>query len=394
VVCYFKDVTEQRKLEDALLAQTKALEEADRRKDEFLAMLAHELRNPLAPLRNAAEILQIDETGPRERATAQRLIGRQIENMSRMIDDLLDVSRITEGKIVLKKQLVLLESVLASAAGAVRPACQAQGQELTLSLPPRPVHLHADPTRLEQVFGNLLGNASKYGGAGCRIRLSAELAAEGREVLVRVADDGAGIDPELLPRIFDLFVQSSRTLDRAHGGLGIGLTVVQRLVTMHDGSISAHSDGLGHGAEFVIRLPVREAPAAEVASALPVRTRCQRLRMLIVDDNRDSAESMALLQELSGHLARVASNGPEALAIASGFHPQVVLLDIGLPGMDGYEVARQLRQLPGLKEAFLVALTGYGSLADREKARAAGFDEHLVKPADLNQLRRWLEERG
>ncbi len=394
VVCYFKDVTEQRKLEDALLAQTEALEEADRRKDEFLAMLAHELRNPLAPLRNAAEILQIDGTGPRERATAQRLIGRQIENMSRMIDDLLDVSRITEGKIVLKKETVLLESVLTSVAGAVRPACEAQGQTLTLSLPPRAVHLHADPTRLEQVFGNLLGNAAKYAGVGCRISLGAELAAGGREVLVRVADDGAGIDPELLPRIFDLFVQSSRTLDRAHGGLGIGLTVVQRLVTLHEGSISAHSDGLGHGAEFVIRLPVLESPAGEVASAVPVRTRRQRLRMLIVDDNRDSADSMALLQELCGHQTRVANNGPDALVAAGEFQPEVVLLDIGLPGMDGYEVARQLRQLPGLGKAFLIALTGYGSVADREKAREAGFDEHLVKPADLGQLRRWLEERG
>lgn len=394
VVHYFKDVTEQRKLEDALLAQTKALEEADRRKDEFLAMLAHELRNPLAPLRNAAEILRIDETGPRERATAQRLIGRQIENMSRMIDDLLDVSRITEGKIALKKQTVLLESVLTSVASVVRPSCDMQGQKLTLVLPEQPVHLHADPTRLEQVFGNLLGNATKYGGAGCQISLSAELTADGGGVLVRVADDGAGIDPELLPRIFDLFVQSSRTLDRAHGGLGIGLTIVQRLVTMHGGSISAHSDGLGHGAEFTIRLPVLVAPAAEVASAVPVRARRQRLRMLIVDDNRDSADSMALLQELSGHQARVANNGPDALVVACEFRPEVVLLDIGLPGMDGYEVARQLRHMPELAGAFLVALTGYGSVADREKAHEAGFDEHLVKPADLNQLRRWLEERG
>ena len=394
VVHYFKDVTAQRKLEDALVAQTKALEEADRRKDEFLAMLAHELRNPLAPLRNAAEILRIDETGPRERATAQRLIGRQIENMSRMIDDLLDVSRITEGKIALRKEAVLLESVLTSAASIVRPSCAAQGQQLTLLLPPRPVHLHADPTRLEQVFGNLLGNATKYGGAGCHISLHAALTPEGRDVIVRVSDDGAGIDPELLPRIFELFVQSSRALDRAHGGLGIGLTVVQRLVAMHGGSIAAHSDGLGHGAAFAIRLPILEAPAVEIASPIPVPAQRRSLRMLIVDDNRDSADSMALLQQLNGHQTQVAHNGPDALAAAVDFHPEVVLLDIGLPGMDGYEVARQLRQIPELSSAFLVALTGYGSAGDREKAREAGFDEHLVKPADLNQLRRWFEERS
>ncbi|WP_367872094.1 PAS domain-containing protein [Luteolibacter sp. Populi] len=394
VVWYFKDVTEQRKLEDALVEQAKQLEKADRRKDEFLAMLAHELRNPLAPLRNAAAILQVDDTQPHERATAQRMIRRQIENMSRMIDDLLDVSRITEGKIELRKQTVLLESVLTSAASSVRPACTAQGQELTTSMPQLPVYLHADPTRLEQVFGNLLGNAAKYAGAGCHISLKAELAPGGGEVLVRVADDGAGIDPELLPRIFDLFVQSSRTLDRAHGGLGIGLTIVQRLVAMHDGSIAAHSDGLGHGCEFAVRLPVHEGPARMATAPVPERVPRKGLRMLIVDDNRDSAESMALLQELSGHKTCVAHDGPAAILAAADFRPEVVLLDIGLPGMDGYEVARQLRQMPSLAGAFLVALTGYGSSEDRDRATNSGFDEHLVKPADLNQLRRWLEERG
>jgi len=392
VVCYFKDVTEELRLKDALLAQTRELELADRRKDEFLAMLAHELRNPLAPLRNAAEILQIGDIRANERAAAQRLIRRQIENMSRMIDDLLDVSRITEGKIALQKQTVALESILQSAANLVRSACASQGQELTLTLPPHPVHLHADPTRLEQVFGNLLGNASKYGGSGCHISLSAELSADRREVTVRVADDGTGIDPEVLPRIFDLFVQSSRTLDRAHGGLGIGLTIVQRLVAMHDGAIEAHSDGLGHGSCFTIRLPVLDSPALPATAPVALRAERKGLRMLIVDDNRDSAESMAMLQELSGHLTRIAHSGPDAIAAAADFCPEVILLDIGLPGMDGYEVARQLREMPALTEAFLVALTGYGSAEDRERALSAGFNEHLVKPADLNQLRRWLDD--
>ncbi|MCW1912450.1 PAS domain S-box protein [Luteolibacter sp. GHJ8] len=392
VVCYFSDITEEIRLKDALLAQTTALEEADRRKDEFLAMLAHELRNPLAPLRNAAEILQIDDTKPIDRAAAQRLIGRQIENMSRMIDDLLDVSRITEGKITLQKQTIPLAGILQSAANLIRPACTSQGQQLTVSLPSQPVYVHADPTRLEQVFGNLLGNASKYAGSSCHISISAELEPERNLVLIRVADDGAGIDPELLPRIFDLFVQSSRTLDRAHGGLGIGLTIVQRLVTMHDGFIEAHSDGLGRGTAFTIRLPVRDAPSTD-SRATPAYTSSPKgLRMLIVDDNRDSAESMAMLQELSGHLTRIAHTGPEAILAATEFHPEVVLLDIGLPGMDGYEVARQLRALPDLTDAFLVALTGYGTSEDRQRAKDAGFNEHLVKPADLNQLRRWLQD--
>jgi PAS domain S-box-containing protein len=394
VVCYFKDITEETRLKDELLAKTRELEAADRRKDEFLAMLAHELRNPLAPLRNAAEILQIDDTGPHERAAAQRLIRRQIENMGRMIDDLLDVSRITEGKIALRKQTVALESILQSAANLVRLACTSQGQQLTVSLPPHPVYLNADPTRLEQVFGNLLGNASKYAGAGCHISVAAEMTPDQREVLVRVADDGAGIDPVLLPRIFDLFVQSSRTLDRAHGGLGIGLTIVQRLVAMHQGSIQAHSDGLGRGTCFTIRLPVLESACLPPAAAAPSPSPSKGFRMLIVDDNRDSAESMAMLQELSGHTTRTAHSGPDALRVAADFRPEVVLLDIGLPGMDGYEVARQLRKMPFLTHAFLVALTGYGTSEDRELANAAGFDEHLVKPADLDQLHRWLEDRA
>lgn len=395
VAVLFNDITPRKEAEEALKAHAGELALADRRKDEFLAMLAHELRNPLAPLRNAAEILQIEDVTPRERTQAQRLIGRQIENMTRMIDDLLDVSRITEGKIELRKKPVSLEAILTSAASLVKTACAAHGQKLTVSLPSEPIHLLADPTRLEQVFGNLLGNASKYSGDGCHISLSAELApgTEPPQVIVRVADNGTGIDPELLPRIFDLFVQASRTLDRAHGGLGIGLTVVHRLVKMHDGSIEARSAGLGQGAEFVVHLPVLSAPLPEQATAPAPPPRDKGLRILIVDDNRDSAESMAMLQEISGHETRVAHHGSEAVSIAADFLPQVVLLDIGLPGMDGFEVARRLRAMPSLGGSFLVALTGYGSDQDRQRTREAGFDEHLVKPADLNLLRSWLETR-
>ena len=395
VAVLFNDITPRKLAEKDLMAHAEELARADRRKDEFLAMLAHELRNPLAPLRNASEILQIEEVSPRERAQAQRLIRRQIENMSRMIDDLLDVSRITEGKIELRKEPVSLEAILNSAATLVKTACAAQGQELTVSLPSEPIHLSADPTRLEQVFGNLLGNASKYGGDGCRISLSAERVpgAEPPQVIVRVSDNGTGIDPELLPRIFDLFVQASRSLDRAHGGLGIGLTVVSRLVKMHDGSIEARSDGLGRGAEFTVHLPILSSPAPEPSRAAAPEPRNKGLRLLIVDDNRDSAESMAMLQELAGNETRIAHHGSEAIRIAAEFLPQAVLLDIGLPGMDGFEVARRLRAIPSLADCFLIALTGYGSDEDRQRTQAAGFDEHLVKPADLNLLRRWLEAR-
>jgi PAS domain S-box-containing protein len=394
VVCYFSDVTSQQVMETKLVARSAALAHADRAKDEFLAMLAHELRNPLAPMRNAAEILS-GGTGPEERQQAQRIISRQIENMSRMIDDLLDVSRITEGKIELRKEPVELEPILRAAASLARPGCSALNQNLTVSYPSRPVRLLADATRLEQVLGNLLGNACKYGGEGCRISLSAEVDSSGEapEVVIRVKDDGVGIDPELLPRIFELFVQASRTLDRAHGGLGIGLTLVQRLVRMHGGSVEARSEGLGRGSEFMVHLPVMEGavppPPPPGSRGRPAKP----LRILIVDDNLDAAESMAMLQQIRGHETRTAHTGPDAVRMAAEFLPQAVLLDIGLPGMDGYQVARRLRAMPGVESAFLVAMTGYGSEKDRRRAKDAGFDEHLAKPADLELLCRWLRTR-
>jgi two-component system CheB/CheR fusion protein len=394
VVENITDITMRRGLEDALAARAAELARADRSKDEFLAMLAHELRNPLAPLRNAAEILQTPNATVDERTQAQRIIGRQIENMSRMIDDLLDVSRITEGKIELHKQPVALEVILTAATSLVRSGCAARHQDLAVSMPARPVFLNADATRLEQVFTNLLGNACKYSGDGCHITLSAERSAcvEPPEVIVRVRDDGAGIDPELLPRVFDLFVQETRSLDRAHGGLGIGLTLVSRLVKLHGGSVEAHSEGLGHGSEFIVHLPIlRQAPPPP-APPPPVAREISR-RILIVDDNTDSARSMGILQTRRGHVTRVAFTGPDALAVAAEFLPEVVLLDIGLPGMDGFEVARQLRQMPKLTGVFLIAMTGYASPEDLIAGKQAGFDEHLVKPVDLETLRDWLRTR-
>jgi signal transduction histidine kinase/CheY-like chemotaxis protein len=388
---YFLDITERKEVEKTLAEQTSALVMADRSKDEFLAMLAHELRNPLAPLRNATEILRSSAAGPGEREKAQDMMARQIENMSHMIDDLLDVSRINEGKIELHQKPLVLQSVLSGAAAVALPNCAANGQHLRVSLPEKPIVLIGDATRLEQVFGNLLMNACKYSGAGSTISLIAELD-PAQEAIVRVIDDGIGMDPELLPRIFDLFVQSSRSLDRSHGGLGIGLTIVSRLVKLHGGTIEAKSDGLGHGAEFIIRLPLHTSGDLPVAAAAPVGTD-RSLRILVVDDNKDAAETMAMLQELRGHVTKVAHQGAEAVAIAAGFQPEVVLLDIGLPGMDGFEVARRLRSMLETRDAFLVALTGYGTEEDRKLAKVAGFDEHLAKPADLDLLREWFRNR-
>ncbi|MCW1921440.1 PAS domain S-box protein [Luteolibacter arcticus] len=403
VAVIFNDITERKLADDALRAneralaeQAAALRQADRNKDEFLAMLAHELRNPLAPLRNASQILQTPGINGHERTTAQALISRQIDNMSRMIDDLLDVSRITEGKIELKKEPVLLDSILIAAGEGAKFLCEARSQTLAVSLPTEPVYLNADATRLEQVLGNLLGNACKYSGEHSRISLSAErdLTTPEPQVVIRVSDNGIGIDPKLLPRVFELFVQASRTLDRAHGGLGIGLTIVHRLVRLHGGSIEAHSEGPGRGAEFVVRLPIMKGSPATAArfSAAPAPE--QPMKLLIVDDNHDGAESMAMLQELLGHQTRLAHTGPDAVTIAQEFLPDVILLDIGLPGMDGYEVARKLRAMPLLAHTLLIALTGYGSDEDRQLAREAGFDEHLAKPADQERLRRLMREHG
>ncbi|MEK7953934.1 PAS domain-containing hybrid sensor histidine kinase/response regulator [Luteolibacter soli] len=403
VAVIFNDITERKKADDALRAneralaeQAAALRQADRNKDEFLAMLAHELRNPLAPLRNASQILDTPGVNAAERATAQALIRRQIDNMSRMIDDLLDVSRITEGKIELKKEPVSLDSILIAAAEGARFLCELHSQTLTVTMPEDPVYLHADATRLEQVLGNLLGNACKYSGQHSQITLTAErdFTTPEPQVVIRVRDDGMGIDPVLLPRVFELFVQASRTLDRAHGGLGIGLTIVHRLVRLHGGSIEAHSDGVGQGAEFIVRLPIMKSAPAAAGRAAAAPASDPSMKLLIVDDNRDGAESMAMLQELMGHQTRLAHSGPDAVKIAQEFLPDVILLDIGLPGMDGYEVARKLREMPLLDHTLLIALTGYGSEEDRQLAREAGFDEHLAKPADQERLQRLMRQHA
>lgn len=399
VLTVMTDITARRALEDSLAARAEDLVRADRSKDEFLAMLGHELRNPLVPLLNSVEILQNTKASAETREQARCIFARQIRNMGRIIDDLLDISRITEGKIELRKQVVGLDAIFSAAASLARPGIEARGQELSIQLPAQPIFLNADPTRLDQIFGNLLNNASKYSDCGCHISFSAERTAapdkEPPEVMVRVSDDGIGMSPELLPRIFDLFVQSPQSLDRAYGGLGVGLALVQQLVKLHNGSVEAHSRGVGHGSEFIVRLPILAGPAVVTPPPSPVSSAIETpRRILIVDDNEDSARSMSTLQRLRGHETCIAFSGPEALDAAAKFSPEVVLLDIGLPGMDGYEVARRLREMPALAGAFLVAITGYDSAEDRAQGRAAGFDEYMIKPVDNNVLRAWLRSRS
>jgi len=361
------------------------LREADRHKDEFLAMLAHELRNPLAPIRNAVHIMRSIRSDNPQLNIAQDMVARQVRHLSRLVDDLLDVSRMTQGKVTLEKQPIEIRAVIAEAVETVRPLIDERHQRLSVLLPDEQLWVDADAVRMAQIVGNLLNNAAKYTPEGGSIWVSAERADV--ELIIRVRDDGIGIAAEVLPQVFHLFTQAERSLDRAQGGLGIGLSLVKSLVEMHGGRAQAFSAGLGKGSEFVIRLPLliepQQAQPKELDAArnVPVAR-----RVLIVDDNEDSAQSMALLLGLEGHQVEVASEGSAAIELACKLHPEVVLLDIGLPGMDGYELARELRSSARVDHALFIALTGYGQADDRERSRQAGFHHHLVKPADLDDL--------
>jgi signal transduction histidine kinase len=361
-----------------------ALREADRRKDEFLAMLAHELRNPLAPIRNAVEILRISpDRSVRERA--RELIGRQVQHMSRLVDDLLEVSRITQRKVVLQRSVVKLATILETAMEVVRPTLEALDHTLVLSAPEEDVWLDVDAVRLSQVVGNLLHNAAKFTQRGGRISLEAALAGDRLEI--RVADNGMGIAPEVLPAVFDLFSQGDRSLERSQGGLGIGLSLVKGLVEMHGGAVSAQSEGAGKGSLFTIRLPLAKLLARAPAQSVPVRSAASApRRILVVEDNLDSAEAMLLLLRGVGHEVTVVSDGREAVEVARRMQPEVILLDIGLPGMDGYQLARLLRGMPETRAARLIAVSGYGQQKDRKRSQEAGFDVHLVKPVDPSKL--------
>jgi PAS domain S-box-containing protein len=392
VVLVFRDVAERRRLEEELRLRSADLIERDRRKDEFLAMLAHELRNPLAPIRNSIQVLRQKYPGDAEADHLRAVMERQVSHLVRLVDDLLDVSRISRGKLDLRKEPVDLGALLARSVEAVRPVIEERGHALEVMTPAAPLLLEADPARLEQVLGNLLTNAARYTPPGGHVWLKGER--EGVEAVVRVRDDGIGIRAEMLPRLFEMFQQADRLPGHVAEGLGLGLSLVRTLVEMHGGRVSAASAGPGRGSEFVVRLPL---PAESAAERLPRAAAAPEppgrpLRVLVVDDNVDAGETLTLLLELSGDDARHARDGPEALRLAGEFLPEVVLLDIGLPqGMDGYEVGRRLRALPGLDKAWLVALTGYGQVDDHERSRAAGFAAHLVKPADPALLRELLD---
>ncbi|MBI3909450.1 MAG: response regulator [Armatimonadetes bacterium] len=424
-VTTFYDITKQKRLEEELRRRAEQLAAAARAKDEFLGMLSHELRNPLAAILHALHLMRL----PGASAMVERSLAvaeRQVGHMARLLDDLLDVARITRGRIELRKAPVELGTICSHAIETVRPLIEARGHLLCISLPPEPVWLDGDPTRLEQVLTNLLSNAARYTEPGGRVWLSAER--EGEEVVLRVQDTGIGISPELLPRVFDLFTQADQSLDRARGGLGVGLTVVRSLVEMHGGRVQAYSAGPGQGSEFVVRLPmgagsavpkafgmeqtedegrpygpyepredecaprasVFRSPASVPADSPSPSRALQSKRVLVVEDNAHTAETLAEILGLWGHTVRVAYDGPAAIEAARRLQPQVVLLDIGLPGMDGFEVARRLREQVGLDDATLVALTGYGREEDRRRCLEAGFGYHLVKPVDLADLQQLL----
>ncbi|HYB97911.1 MAG TPA: CHASE domain-containing protein [Candidatus Limnocylindrales bacterium] len=369
-----------------------AAKEADRRKDEFLAMLAHELRNPLAPIVNSLQVMKLKEGDAEARAHARSVIDRQVHRMVRLVDDLLDVSRITRGKIQLRREVVDLRTIAERAVEATRSVVTSRRHRIDANLSPKPVLVLADPVRLEQVLTNLLDNAAKYTESGGQITINVR--DEESQAVVEVRDTGIGIPRASLPHMFDLFVQADRTLDRAAGGLGIGLTLVRRLVELHDGRVDAHSDGPGTGSTFVVRLPLARAVMAPAAAAPDAQRPAprRRLRVLVVDDNADITGTFCELLWTLGHEVRTADSGPAALEVAREFAPQLVLLDIGLPGMSGYEVAQRLRRQPELSTARIVAVSGYAQESDRRQARSAGFDDHLAKPVDFARLEQILSD--
>jgi len=378
-----RDSTERKRFEEQLAERNEALQEADRRKDEFLAVLAHELRNPLAPVLNALSVLEDDRLLADVQRNARLMIGRQVRSLVRLIDDLLDVSRISRGKIQLRKSTVNLQDVVHNAQQTALPLYEAKHQSLHVFPPSSAVLVDGDQARLEQIVINLLSNAAKYSDDGSTIELG--IAVEHGKVAVRVKDSGVGISPELLPKIFDLFTQADATLERSQGGLGVGLALVKRLVELHGGSVEAVSEGLHKGSEFIVRLPA--ASKIAVSASLEKHIEAPRLSLaplniLVVDDNTDAAQSLGLVLELSGHSVSIAHTGTEALDAVRTKEPDVILLDVGLPGLNGYQVAERLRTGPETNHIVLIATTGYGQDEDRQRATQAGFDHHLTKPID------------
>jgi two-component system CheB/CheR fusion protein len=379
IIVIFRDVTAQKQAEEKT-------HEAVRRRDQFLAMLSHELRNPLGAMVTAMAMLKTDGHGPVDRTRFLRILERQTQQMTRLLDDLLEASRVTQNKIDLRRAVIDLAAIARHAADAARIQMEAQGIRFTVAIDPAPLYIDADAPRVEQIHANLLSNAAKYTPRGGAVDL--EVRREGETAMIRVRDTGVGIPPHMLESVFDLFVQSTRTLDRAGGGLGLGLTLVRSLVTMHGGTVTAHSEGEGRGSEFTVRLPLvagpREAPATERRRPLAPPT--ARRRVVVVEDNADSREMLCALLERAGFECRAADTGTAALSVIDEFAPHVVILDVGLPGIDGFEIARRLRASARHAGLRLIALTGYGQAGDRAAAQDAGFDVHLVKPVDTDRL--------
>ncbi|MBP7408636.1 MAG: response regulator [Flavobacteriales bacterium] len=385
ILLAIEDITERSRLEDELRQIAAAMSEADRRKNEFLALLAHELRNPLAPIRSAVQLMQLTND-PEANKTATGIVERQVDQMVRLVDDLLDVSRISRGKIELRKQRIDLTSVVKQAIEDTRPLVKSMGHELTVTLPPEPVYLNADRTRLVQVLGNLLNNACKFTDMGGRISLTVEVV-DG-EAVITIRDNGIGIAAEQLPSIFEMFVQADTSMERSVSGLGIGLALVKNMLEKHGGTVGVQSHGLGRGSTFVVRMAIMEstalAPAAGVEGGGPDLTTVQRI--LVVDDNVDAAMMLERLLQLNGKQTRVAHSGLDALEVAEQFRPHLILLDIGLPKLNGYEVCRRIRQQPWGKDMVVIALTGWGQEEDRKRSKEAGFNAHFVKPLEREAL--------
>jgi signal transduction histidine kinase/CheY-like chemotaxis protein len=390
-LCITRDVTQQKELENELRRRMSELAEADRRKDDFLATLAHELRNPLAPIRNATQVLKLRAPSDQKLTGSLDVIDRQVRHMARMLEDLLDVSRISRDKLELRREAVAIHHVIEAAVETSRPILDAGRHELQVNMPQEPIWVDADPVRLAQVFSNLLNNAAKYTPSGGKIVVTVE--AEANAVSVSVKDNGIGIEPEVLLKIFDIFTQAGAALGRSQGGIGIGLSLVKGLVTLHGGTVRATSEGTHQGSEFVVELPTIRMPALEPAVPKAVTPVPHRYRVLVVDDNADSAETIALLLEMLGSEVKTTTDGEAALRVAEAFEPNVVLLDLGMPVMDGFEVCRGLRHEPWGRGIFVVAMTGWGGDENRRRTRDAGFDAHLVKPIDSAALMKLLAER-
>jgi PAS domain S-box-containing protein len=389
VAILFSDITERKRDEEALRNANKLLQEADRHKDEFLAMLSHELRNPLAPIRNSIYVLSRASPGGEQARRAHAVIDRQVHHMTRLVDDLLDVTRISRGKIRLQRERLELNGLILRTAEDHREDFANGGIGLDVAVAEGPVHVSGDATRLAQVIGNLLQNSAKFTPRGGRATLSVET--DRRTATITVRDSGVGIAPDVLPQLFQPFVQGDRTLDRTRGGLGLGLALVNGLVKLHGGTVSAHSAGAGKGAAFVVRLPLAPADEPRVPVA-PPRGREAPRRVLVIEDNHDAAESMREALQMNAHEVEVALTGSEGLAKARASRPDVILCDIGLPEMSGYEVARAMRADPELRSIPLVALSGYALPEDLEKSRDAGFDRHLAKPMEFELLEKVLTE--